>query len=642
MSLVINTNVASLNAQRSLQSASELNKTAMERLSSGKKVNSASDDAAGFAIIERQTSQIRGLNMAIKNANDGLSMLSTIDSATDDITDILQRLRELNIQSQNATNGSVDLAYLRQESDSLVEEIDRVAIQTTYNNQKLLDGSLSKVGYSAIGFPVAYVGAGSANDTSSGSTITYKTYGGTVSTTLTSTGGNSSTAKSWANKVNATTSQSGLTAIARTEGILYEVSPAGDMSLKINGVDVSWTPSSAPGTAGVAAINAVSSQTGVMAEYANETTGIYLIDEDGDDIVVQNMGSSANAEVVPIHAYTRVNSLILSPFGYFQKLDPSGTDTIRLTGTSLVNSDGYAESIVTNTGSTVTNTYSFTERARFDNNAATIQIGTEKGQSINLNVGSLEKNKLGGEQVIRTSINIYNYGSGGQTLSGVPGQTPPHHPASFKIIDSVGNSYEVDLNADSSYSSFGYGSLFNWNKALVAAGLSDKIQVNTHGEDDAGVAPYMNRLEFKALEGFGDFDVVWSADSGHSVPSGFSAGQSIIDSSHANHTLNAHRGTLSTLSSLSLDEQLKVIDSALNQVALQRAELGATTNRLFYTVSNLSFVSENTESARSQIQDADFAVESARLTKSQLLQTTATAMIAQANASGSMVLQLIR
>jgi hypothetical protein len=254
-----------------------------------------------------------------------------------------------------------------------------------------------------------------------------------------------------------------LTAIARTEGILYEVSPGGDMSLKINGVDVSWTPASAPGTAGVAAINAVSKQTGVTAEYANEYTAIYLIDEDGDDIVVQNMGSSANARVVPIHAYTRVSSLILSPFGYYQTLDPSGTDTIRLTGTTLVNSDGYAEVSTTDTGSSVTNTYGFTERARFDNNESTIQIGTEQGQSIDLNVDILKASKLGGEQVIRTSINIYDDASGGQSLSGAQGQTPPHHPASFKIIDSVGNSYEVDLNADSSYSSFGYGSLFNWN-----------------------------------------------------------------------------------------------------------------------------------------------------------------------------------
>ena len=184
--------------------------------------------------------------------------------------------------------------------------------------------------------------------------------------------------------------------------------------------------------------------------------------------------------------------------------------------------------------------------------------------------------------------------------------------------------------------------LLNRNNLIVLIVSILLFSTNIYGEDDSGVSPYLNVLEFTAMEGFGDFDVVWSADSGHAVPSGFVAGQSIIDSSHPDHTQNAHRGTLSTLSSLSLDEQLKVIDSALNQVASQRAELGATTNRLSYTVSNLSSVSENTESARSQIQDADFAVESARLAKSQLLQTTATAMIAQANASGSMVLQLIR
>ena len=147
MSLVINTNVASLNAQRSLQSASELNKTVMERLSSGKKVNSASDDAAGFAIIERQTSQIRGLNMAIKNANDGLSLIATADSAAADVTDILQRLRELNVQAQNSTNGTADLSYLRAESQSLVEEIDRIANHTSFNSQKLMDGSLSEISY---------------------------------------------------------------------------------------------------------------------------------------------------------------------------------------------------------------------------------------------------------------------------------------------------------------------------------------------------------------------------------------------------------------------------------------------------------------------------------------------------------------
>jgi len=637
MSLVINTNVASLNAQRSLQSASELNKTAMERLSSGKKVNSASDDAAGFAIIERQTSQIRGLNMAIKNANDGLSVISTVDQAAGDVADILQRLRELNIQAQNGTNGVTDLAYLRRESEVLVAEIDRIAEQTTFNEQRLMDGALAVSGYSLMGYPYAYVGSGSADDTAVASTVTYTTKGGTVSTTIASAVGNGETAKTWVQKVNATTQSSGLTASARTEGILRGLS--GVVEVKINGVAVSWTQIANSPDAALASVNAVSGQTGVTAVSANENGGIYLIDKDGDDILVQNVGSSNNVLGQPLQAYSR-NAVLISGDGFYKVLDPlGGTDTIRFTGTTFVNSDDYAQARVTT--STSDNTYGFTERERVDG-GMTLQIGTEKGQSLSLHVDSFSSKKLGGDQVRRTSINIYDYGSGAPSLSGPPGSSPPHPAASFKVIDSVGNSYELDLTADASMIPYSYGSPFNWNRALVSAGLADKLQVNIYGEDDSGVSPYLNVLEFTAMEGFGDFDVVWSADSGHAVPSGFVAGQSIIDSSHPDHTQNAHRGTLSTLSSLSLDEQLKVIDSALNQVASQRAELGATTNRLSYTVSNLSSVSENTESARSQIQDADFAVESARLAKSQLLQTTATAMIAQANASGSMVLQLIR
>ena len=141
MSLVVNTNVGSLNAQRSLTaSASEL-KTAMERLSSGKKINSAADDAAGFAIAERMTAQIRGLNMATKNANDGLSMLAVIENATNDVTDMLHRMRELAVQATNDTNGSQDKAYLNGEVSQLLAEIDRVASQTQYNGQTVLDGN---------------------------------------------------------------------------------------------------------------------------------------------------------------------------------------------------------------------------------------------------------------------------------------------------------------------------------------------------------------------------------------------------------------------------------------------------------------------------------------------------------------------
>jgi flagellin len=130
-----------LNAQRSLAESSKDLATAMERLSSGKKINSAADDAAGFAIAERMTAQVRGLNMATKNANDGLSMLATIENATNDVTDMLQRVRELAVQASNDTNSLKDREYLQKEVDSLLNEINRVASQTVYNDQVVLDGT---------------------------------------------------------------------------------------------------------------------------------------------------------------------------------------------------------------------------------------------------------------------------------------------------------------------------------------------------------------------------------------------------------------------------------------------------------------------------------------------------------------------
>ena len=143
MALFINTNVASLGAQRSLATSGAELKTAMERLSSGKKINSAADDAAGFAIAERMTAQIRGLNMATKNANDGLSMLGVIENATNDVTDMLHRMRELAIQATNDTNGVKDREFLQLEVAQLIEEIDRVATKTQYNGQTVLDGTFS-------------------------------------------------------------------------------------------------------------------------------------------------------------------------------------------------------------------------------------------------------------------------------------------------------------------------------------------------------------------------------------------------------------------------------------------------------------------------------------------------------------------
>lgn len=145
MPLIINTNVGALNAQRQLVQSGNDMKQAMERLASGKRVNTARDDAAGLAISNRQTSQIRGLNQAIRNANDGVSLIQTAEGALDEVTNILQRMRELAIQSANGIYSDVDRATLDAEVQQLKAEVDRIALSTTFNGQPLLDGSLSNV-----------------------------------------------------------------------------------------------------------------------------------------------------------------------------------------------------------------------------------------------------------------------------------------------------------------------------------------------------------------------------------------------------------------------------------------------------------------------------------------------------------------
>jgi flagellin len=133
MAIVVNTNIASMNAQRSLAASNTELKTAMERLSTGSRINSASDDAAGFAIAESMTAQVRGLSMAAKNANDALGLLKVVENATNDVTDMLQRIRELAVQAQSGTNSSVDIGNLQQEANALMDEITRVSEDTTYN-----------------------------------------------------------------------------------------------------------------------------------------------------------------------------------------------------------------------------------------------------------------------------------------------------------------------------------------------------------------------------------------------------------------------------------------------------------------------------------------------------------------------------
>jgi len=143
MAMTINTNIASLNAQRNLSMSQSSLATSMQRLSSGLRLNSAKDDAAGLAISERMNTQVRGLNVAARNANDGISLSQTAEGALGKVADMLQRMRELAVQSANATNSTSDRAALQAEVDQLKAEIDRVATTTKFNGTALLDGTFT-------------------------------------------------------------------------------------------------------------------------------------------------------------------------------------------------------------------------------------------------------------------------------------------------------------------------------------------------------------------------------------------------------------------------------------------------------------------------------------------------------------------
>ena len=188
MALYVNTNTSSLNAQRQLMSSGNTLDTAYQRLSSGLRINSAADDAAGLQISNRLTSQVNGLNQAVRNANDGISLAQTAEGAMDETTNMLQRMRTLAIQSANGSNTDKDRVALQQEMEQLAEEINRVADTTTFGGQNLLDGTYSgtfQVGADAnqtISFSMTATGGADSIDLSSagGFTVSGLGQGATV------------------------------------------------------------------------------------------------------------------------------------------------------------------------------------------------------------------------------------------------------------------------------------------------------------------------------------------------------------------------------------------------------------------------------------------------------------------------------
>jgi flagellin len=273
MAAIINTNVISLNAQRNLNSSQNALATTLQRLSSGLRINSAKDDAAGLAISERMTSQIRGLNQAARNANDGISMSQTAEGALGEIGNNLQRIRELAVQSRNASNSTSDRAALNNEVQQAIAEIDRVASTTAFNGIKLLDGTFNNQSFQ-VGANV-----GETIDITSLVNAQSSAMGSTTSTTA---------------------NVAGVAATAFT-GIT-----AGDLT--INGTSVGAVAAGGnavtQGANIAAAINTVTNTTGVTATADAATGAVSLTNLSGTNTVVAFAGATASTAITGLTAAT--------------------------------------------------------------------------------------------------------------------------------------------------------------------------------------------------------------------------------------------------------------------------------------------------------------------------------------------------
>ncbi len=299
MPQIINTNIASLTAQRNLNSSQNDLATSLQRLSSGLRINSAKDDAAGLAISERFTTQIRGLNQAIRNANDGVSFAQTAEGALSTAGDALQRIRELAVQSINDTNSSSDRQALNNEVSQLIAEVNRIASATQFNGQNILDGSLSTLTFQVGANQNQTIqvdgvdsrGSKLGADTATGTTVNSTTLTGssgaltingeTIDTTAAVASGD---VNDLISAINSVASDSGVQAQkASTLTQDFTFADSND-TVTINGVAISYVAASGDINSLTADINSVSGQTGVTA--TNDGTDITLTSANAADMTV--------------------------------------------------------------------------------------------------------------------------------------------------------------------------------------------------------------------------------------------------------------------------------------------------------------------------------------------------------------------
>lgn len=507
MPQIINTNIASLNAQRNLNSSQSDANVALQRLSSGLRINSAKDDAAGLAISERFTSQIEGLNQAVRNANDGISLAQTAEGALGESGNILQRIRELAVQSANATNSASDRQALQSEVNQLKEELERIATTTEFNGLNLLDGTFQAQQFQA-----------GANENQ------------TIAVSIDS---------------------------ARINDLANNTLTAG------NTTQYSGTGSAAQAAATAPTTNTIGEQTLTISSSL-----------DSQDVLIA-AGDTAESIAESIN-------------------DVAATTGVKATARTEATLDDF-------TG-TPPQTISLT----LGNGESSATIAAQITDATDLEPLAKEINAASGKTGITAEVN----NDGSITLT---------HPSGKDIVIEDFTSADGDV--------------------ITVLGSADTtaedLTSGAAGNDSTRIA---GELTFDAAVSF-----ALQSSASQAVPAGADTG-SILDAG-ANTAVGSAPEKLANVDISTVDgatSALAVVDAALERISSIRADLGAAQNRLESTIANLSTTSENLSAARSRIQDADFATESAELARTQVLQQAGLSVLAQANARPQQVLQLLQ
>lgn len=692
---VINTNVSSLVAQGALQANSSKLSTAMERLSTGVRINSSKDDAAGLAISTRMDSQIRGLNMAVRNANDGISLMQTTEGSLTEVTNMLQRMRELSVQSVNGANNNTDRKALDAEVQQLKAEIDRIATTTQFNNQNILDGSFKNKQFQ----------------------IGDKT-GSNIAVSIDSVKTKDLGLGSGTGVANSLVSQRVDTATAVDKG-----------DIMINGQQVGAIAAGADMEAVIKAIN--ESVDNVKASGFNVVTakniGNGVTVAGGFKIAVKEMGV-ATPTTFNISASNSMSELVdninkeaasvvtasLTADGKLQLTNQTGANlTITDAGgggfptTTAVTFNGFLK-LESQDGSAVRVERGNGGLVSPGTNADLLAIGFRPTQKDSLTdaytvVGdaltapttawALTELKINGVQMYDSNIPTTSFQGKLDTINSLSATTGVSASASFyKTIDTTAtfngtdaagnfkatdlivlNGTSVALGADLS------ALVVNINAETAKTGITasaegknlilkgDNVQSLTLSatkaggiDNQVGSNKYLGLATVTALA---TRDVTYGSiklNSINNTPISIELADTITAGAHglfeanvgaADYEVNTPSlsssggqsiAGLQVSTQASANSAITAIDKALEGVSNMRAKMGAIQNRLEYTISNLTNVSTNTSASRSRILDTDYATETSNLAKAQIISQAATAMLAQANQSAQSVLALLK